>query len=141
MIYVLDTDHFTLAYYGRAGVRERIERERTSHSVLLGQVTRLEVLDGRIQAVLKAADGVAALRAINGLRLTEEYLHGFGFLSFDDRAAGHFDRLLRDKKVKKPGRKDLLIACIALAHDATLVTRNTKDFQPIPNLKLENWAD
>lgn len=43
--------------------------------------------------------------------------------------------------MKKSGRKDLLQACIALAHAATLVTRNTKDFQPIPGLKLENWAD
>lgn len=36
---------------------------------------------------------------------------------------------------------DLRIACIALAHDATLVTRNTKDFAHVPNLKVENWAD
>lgn len=141
MTYVLDTDTFTLAYFGRAGVRDRIERERVSHTVLIGQVTRLEVLDGRIQAVLKAADGAAALRAVNGLRLSEEYLGGFGVLAFDDRASEHFDRLLPDKRVKKLGRKDLLHACVALAHDATLVTRNTKDFQPIPNLKLANWAD
>jgi predicted nucleic acid-binding protein len=31
---------------------------------------------------------------------------------------------------------DLLIASIALANHATLVTRNLKDFQRIPNLKL-----
>jgi tRNA(fMet)-specific endonuclease VapC len=140
MIYVLDTDHFTLAYYGRAGVRERIERERSTHTVLIGQVTRLEVLDGRIQAVLKAANGAAAGRAINGLKLSEEYLAGFDVLPFDARAGEQFDSLLQDKKVKKPGRKDLLIACIALAHDATLVTRNIKDFQPIPGLKVDNWA-
>ncbi len=141
MIYVLDTDHFTLAYFRRAGVRERVARERASHTVAIGQATRLEVLDGRIQAVLKAADGAAALRAVNGLRLSEEYIGEFGVLVFNDRAGEHLDRLLRDKKVKKPGRKDLLHACIALAYDATLVTRNLKDFQPIPGLKVENWAD
>ena len=38
-------------------------------------------------------------------------------------------------------RGDLLTACIALAHDATLVTRNTRDFAVVPGLKIENWAD
>ncbi len=36
---------------------------------------------------------------------------------------------------------DLLIACIVLAHNATLVTRNTKDFANIPGLKQGNWAN
>jgi tRNA(fMet)-specific endonuclease VapC len=34
------------------------------------------------------------------------------------------------------GDMDLLIAATALAYDLTLVTRNLKDFQHIPNLKL-----
>ncbi len=35
---------------------------------------------------------------------------------------------------------DLRIAAIALANNATLVTRNTQDFIEIENLTLENWA-
>jgi tRNA(fMet)-specific endonuclease VapC len=34
---------------------------------------------------------------------------------------------------------DLLIASVALAHDLTLVTHNTKDFENIPNLRVEDW--
>ena len=34
---------------------------------------------------------------------------------------------------------DILLAGIAIANNATLVTRNTKHFNRIPNLKLENW--
>jgi len=34
---------------------------------------------------------------------------------------------------------DLLIAAIALAHDATIVTNNTGHFKRIRGLKLENW--
>ena len=52
-----------------------------------------------------------------------------------------FEFLLQHKKLKKIGRGDLLIASIALAHRATLVTRNLKDFQLVPGLKVENWAD
>ena len=36
---------------------------------------------------------------------------------------------------------DLLIASIALAQRATLVTRNLRHFRQIPALNVENWAD
>ena len=36
--------------------------------------------------------------------------------------------------------KDLRIAAIALEHAGTLVTRNVRDFQRIPGLAVENWA-
>jgi len=34
---------------------------------------------------------------------------------------------------------DTLIAGTALAHNATLVTHNTTEFQRIPELQLANW--
>ena len=39
------------------------------------------------------------------------------------------------------GTMDLKIACIVLAHDATLLTRNTSDFAQVPGLRFENWLD
>jgi predicted nucleic acid-binding protein len=35
---------------------------------------------------------------------------------------------------------DIMIATTALDNDFTLVTNNTKDFENIPNLKLEDWT-
>ena len=55
-------------------------------------------------------------------------------------AAAEFERLRANKKLKKIGRRDLLIACIALANRARLVTRNQKDFRQVPGLHVENWA-
>jgi tRNA(fMet)-specific endonuclease VapC len=72
---------------------------------------------------------------------TETRLAEFRVVPFDDIAGEHLARLKRVKAVRNVGLADFLIACIALAQDATLVTRNTKDFQPIPNLKLTNWVD
>jgi tRNA(fMet)-specific endonuclease VapC len=43
--------------------------------------------------------------------------------------------------LKKIGRADLLIASIARANKAILVTRNLKDFRQVPGLQVENWAD
>ena len=37
------------------------------------------------------------------------------------------------------GTRDLRIASIAFAHDATLITRNRRDFDIVPSLKLEVW--
>ena len=34
---------------------------------------------------------------------------------------------------------DLLIAATALVHGLTLVTHNTRHFQNVPNLEVEEW--
>ena len=38
------------------------------------------------------------------------------------------------------GANDLWIACHALAKNCILVTNNTREFQRIDGLRLENWA-
>ena len=45
------------------------------------------------------------------------------------------------KTLRRMSTMDLKIACITLAHDATLLTRNTVDFAQVPGLKFENWLD
>ena len=39
------------------------------------------------------------------------------------------------------GAMDLLIAAHALFLDVVLVTNNTKEFQRVPGLKIENWLE
>lgn len=57
----------------------------------------------------------------------------------DEEAADHFERLKHLRQ--KVGTQDLKIACIALAHDATLLSRNVQDFVSVPGLRVENWLD
>ena len=68
-------------------------------------------------------------------------LQSVRMLPVDAAAAAEFDRLLATKGLRRIGRADLLIASIALANKATLVTRNRRDFQKVPGLQIENWAD
>ncbi len=57
-----------------------------------------------------------------------------------DMAAVEWLRGLREQRIRI-GTQDLKIASIALAHDATILTRNVQDFAQVPGLKIENWLD
>ena len=39
------------------------------------------------------------------------------------------------------GPYDLLIAGIAIAHNLTVITRNTREFARVPGLRVENWYE
>ena len=58
-------------------------------------------------------------------------------LPFDELAAEEFRRL-RSQRVRI-GATDLKIAAITLVHAATLVSRNLRDFDRVPGLRVENW--
>jgi len=90
---------------------------------------------------LKAADGERFLRAQDLLRRTEELLTPLVIVPSDALAATEFDRLRHEGTMKKIGHADLLVASVALANGATLVTRNLRHFRQVPNLSLENWVD
>lgn len=59
-------------------------------------------------------------------------------LPFDREASFHYERL-RKAKIRI-GTLDLRIAAIAIAHSATLITRNTRDFEQVTGLRFENWT-
>lgn len=137
---LLDTDILTFVLFdGHAHVSERMRT--ASEPPVTSIISRIEVLQGRFDAVLKASDKGQLLKAQKRLEATEAGLAKYAIVELDDAAGAEFDRLSADRKLKKIGRPDLLIACIALANRATLVTRNLRHFRQVPGLKLENWSD
>lgn len=136
---VLDTDTLTHLFAGRASVVTR--REQETQPVVITIVTWIEVLQGRFATLLKAADGDELQRGQERLSQAEHAPRPFRLLPITEAVAREFDRLRQDKKAKKIGRADLLIASITLANRATLVTRNLKDFGQVNGLSLENWVD
>ena len=139
-MYILDTDVLTLLDAGHTGL-QRHKDQLDRPEVVTTVVTRIEVLRGRFDFVLKAADGPQLLRALQWLARSESLLLQIPVIPLDDAAAAEFDRLRQDRTLKKIGRADLLIASITLARRATLVTRNLKHFQQVPGLQQENWVD
>lgn len=137
-MFVLDTD--TLSHFLRAQgrVTERVQQAR--EEVVISLISRIEILQGRFASVFKAENGEKLIQAQHRLEETEEDLRRFTILAVAP-AAREFDRLRENNKLKKIGRGDLLIAAITLAHQATLVTRNLKDFRQVPGLRVENWVD
>jgi tRNA(fMet)-specific endonuclease VapC len=136
---VLDTDTLTLLIVGHERVGERYRH--TAEEVAITVISRIEVLQGRFATLLKAANGAELQRGQRRLDQAEENLSLFRVLSSTDAAAAEFDRLRENKKLRKIGRADLLIACIALANRASLVSRNLKHLRLVLGLQVENWAD
>jgi len=62
-------------------------------------------------------------------------------LSFDTKAAEHSAaaRAYLEKAGTPIGPYDILIAGTALANNKILVTHNTREFNRIPNLRIEDW--
>ena len=141
-MYLLDTDIATLLMYGR---NERVLRRYRSipESEIVGLpiVTRIQMLIGRMNAILASSDERQLLDNADRLILTENWLAGFAIQPLTPESVHTFCLFHANRKWKKIGISDLLIASIALCSHATLVTRNTKDFASIPGLRFENRAD
>lgn len=60
----------------------------------------------------------------------------FRSLTLDEAAAEHADLTAQGLRI---GPYDTLIAAIALVHNLTLVTHNTRECGRVPGLRLEDW--
>lgn len=137
-MYLLDTDTLSRWHAGD----QRLQKRRHQFDPALVATTvinRIEILQGRFAFVLKATDGEQLRRAFGWLVRSEELLRQITVLPINSAVAAQFDRLRQNKKLKKIGRADMLIAAIALAHAATLITRNLRHFRQIPGLSVDNW--
>lgn len=92
--------------------------------------------------VAELAFGVERSKRADSRAKLENFLSKFPILDWDQDAAwvyGHVRKSL-EAKGQRIGERDLLVACQALAMDATIVTNNTREFERVEGLRLENWA-
>ena len=137
---VLDTDVLTLVQrqHGERYARLAARLETSGQEVHVTIVSFEEQMRGWLAACAKARTPEQYSTQAGRL---QELLTDFGnwaVLAFDSRAATEFGRL---KAAKIRGSTmDLRIASIVLAHDATLITMNLRDYEHVPGLKVEDWT-
>lgn len=139
-MHLLDTDTLTHLHAGHPQVALRL-RNCADPDVATTVISKIEMLRGRMDFLLKAENQERLLRAQQLLNQTEILLEQIPIVGFDAKAAGIFDELRTRPALRKIGRADLLIASIVLANRATLVTRNLKHFNQFPKLRVVNWVD
>lgn len=138
MLYILDTDHISLLQRQHPLVISKITQIPVSNRAITA-ITAYEQIRGRMAVVSRAKSEGDVGRAIARLRETLRFLADVEILLYDEASQQQY-ALLRQQK-SRVGTQDLRIAAIALRHNAILVTRNLRDFQKVPNLRIENWAD
>lgn len=79
--------------------------------------------------------------AARNLGILAEFVAGVEVLPFDAAGARVYGDICAELlRIGRPtGQKDALIAAVARQHQATLVTHNTKHFQHIERLNIEDW--
>ena len=92
--------------------------------------------------VAELAFGVAKSTRPDSRAKLENFLSKFPILDWDQVAAWVYGNVRKtlEAKGQRIGERDLLLACQALALDATMVTNNTREFERVEGLKLENWV-
>jgi tRNA(fMet)-specific endonuclease VapC len=131
MQYMLDTDICIYAINERPAGVLRSLREHQSAGLGISAVTAAELHFGVARS--GSARNLVALRA---------FLAALEIADFDPVAA-ELSGSLRAWLVKQGtpiGPYDLLIAAHAHALGVTLVSNNTREFERVPGLRLENWA-
>jgi tRNA(fMet)-specific endonuclease VapC len=94
--------------------------------------------------VVKAELFYGALKSRNpvtNLAKQRRFLGRFVSLPFDDLAAEAYGRIRArlEQAGQLIGPNDLLIAAIAVAHQVMLVTHNTREFQRVEGLQVDDW--
>ena len=121
------------------GTRLAARLEKAGRPAVTTVVSVEEQLRGWLARIAKVRDPLAQVAAYTEPGERVNFLAAFTFLPWDSEAADLFQRLRRQGI--RIGSMDLKIACTVIAHDATLLTRNTLDFAQVPGLRFENWLD
>lgn len=135
--YILDTDHISLYQKGNPAIVSQIKATEPQ-DLAITIISVEEQLRGWLGAVRQAKSGDRLRWAYLGLRQSVEF---FNTIRVVDLSQDALDRYLKFRSDKiRIGTQDLRIASIVLSLNATLVTRNRRDFEQVPELKIEDWS-
>ncbi|MBI2687034.1 MAG: PIN domain-containing protein [Acidobacteria bacterium] len=131
-MFALDSNTVIHAFQGKGAVAARLTAIAPSQ-IAIPAVALYEVQQGVMRSQ----------REIRRRRQLAELLSVCRVLPFDDRAALLAAAIQVDleRSGLQIGPLDTLIAATAMAHGATLVTHNAREFVRVKGLLLEDWFD
>jgi len=136
---ILDTDHLTEYQKGTSAdaqrLKLRLEQSGEPYSTTIISVE--EIMRGWMAAIRRHSDPVRQINAYRNLRLLFRFFATWEVCDWTEESAAKFAELKKSKI--RIGTMDLKIATIAIAHNATLLTRNQSDFQKVPGLLTADW--
>jgi tRNA(fMet)-specific endonuclease VapC len=138
---VLDTDHMTPLQWQEGTDFERLNarlEQAGEHEVVTTIISYEEQSRGWLKYVKGKKNTAEAVEAYRRLSRHLDVYRSIRALSFDERAATEFQRL--DKLRLRIGTLDIRIAAIALANNATLLSRNLQHFRKVSGLRVEDWT-
>ena len=136
-LYVLDTDTLQLFQDEDANVVAHV-RAVAPADLATSVVCVEEQLSGWYTALRQAKQVEKLAWVYRRMAQNVAFLSRLKIIDFDETAIRRYQALA---KLKLNVRKmDLRIAASVLECGATLVTRNLRDFKPIPGLKLTDWS-
>jgi len=136
MLYVLDTNVLTAYRYGNPTVIGRI-LATPADQIAITVTTIEEGLNGWYSLLCRKQTDAELADVHSQIAQTVEIAAQFRILRFDVAAIARY-RELQSAKLNI-GKMDTRIAAIALVNNATVVSRNLRDFGRISGLLCEDW--
>jgi tRNA(fMet)-specific endonuclease VapC len=137
-LWILDTDHVSLLQRGNAIVVSKVAAVNPSE-IAVTIVTIVEQMYGRLDVIKRAKSKKELVTAYALLKETFNRLCQANILDFNKAAFDSYNELLKQKI--RVGTQDLRIAAIALSVNGIVVTRNRRDFEKVPGLKIVDWSN
>jgi len=107
-------------------------REKIHEGVIISAITLAELEYGVEASAFPEKNAIAL----------NQFLSILDILPFDDRAAVEYGKIyaVLKKKGNLTGKMDALIAAHARSAGLVVVTNNTREFERIEGLRIENWV-
>ena len=137
---LLDTDHLTILKYPESPRCARLTARLAASSdqdFATTIVNAEEQMRGWLAEINRQRTVHQQIPAYDRLLKMLEFLRELTVILFEARAADEFVRFRKEKV--RISTMDLKVACIALASKALLLSANLRDFEKVPDLRVENW--
>ncbi len=132
MKYMLDTNMIVFLKENTSELLKDKINKIDKSDMCISAITYAELEYGIEHSMKKSQNRIAIMLILSGIQI----------LPFDALAAIHYGNIRQEltSKGNLIGANDMLIAAHARSQNLTLITNNTREFQRVNDLLLEDWS-